>query len=132
MPWNWIWQYTEEEQEAMVSNDVMRLEIKVRTSCRNGRQGLYAREPKQQLKLSMAERKKEIAVHSDVQAGSWTGGGRSAQGQDGRRRKAQINMLAAKYDIVKLSVVRKRGEPKSLLTRDSSRLETRRIATPRR
>merc|ERR1712167_15650 len=63
-------QYTEEEQEAMVSNDVMRLEIKrLRDQLSERADKVFTLENrKQQLKLSMAERKKEIAVHSDVQA----------------------------------------------------------------
>ena len=113
-------QYTEEEQEAMVSNDVMRLEIKrLRDQLSERADKVFTLENrKQQLKLSMAERKKEIAVHSDVQAVQL----RLAEEEvhkvkmEVNGRKAQINMLAAKYEkVVKSSSVRSEegGEPKS-------------------
>ena len=113
-------QYTEEEQEAMVSNDVMRLEIKrLRDQLSERADKVFTLENrKQQLKLSMAERKKEIAVHSDVQAVQL----RLAEEEvhkvkmEVNGRKAQINMLAAKYEkVVKSSSVRceEGGEPKS-------------------
>ena len=113
-------QYTEEEQEAMVSNDVMRLEIKrLRDQLSERADKVFTLENrKQQLKLSMAERKKEIAVHSDVQAVQL----RLAEEEvhkvkmEVNGRKAQINMLAAKYEkVVKSSSVqvRRGGEPKS-------------------
>ena len=113
-------QYTEEEQEAMVSNDVMRLEIKrFRDQLSERADKVFTLENrKQQLKLSMAERKKEIAVHSDVQAVQL----RLAEEEvhkvkmEVNGRKAQINMLAAKYEkVVKSSSVRSEegGEPKS-------------------
>merc|ERR1719269_36368 len=113
-------QYAEEEQEAMVSNDVMRLEIKrLRDQLSERADKVFTLENrKQQLKLSMAERKKEIAVHSDVQAVQL----RLAEEEvhkvkmEVNGRKAQINMLAAKYEkVVKSSSVRSEegGEPKS-------------------
>jgi chromosome segregation ATPase len=113
-------QYTEEEQEAMVANDVMRLEIKrLRDQLSERADKVFTLENrKQQLKLSMAERKKEIAVHSDVQAVQL----RLAEEEvhkvkmEVNGRKAQINMLAAKYEkVVKSSSVRSEegGEPKS-------------------
>jgi chromosome segregation ATPase len=113
-------QYTEEEQEAMVSNDVMRLEIKrLRDQLSERADKVFTLENrKQQLKLSMAERKKESAVHSDVQAVQL----RLAEEEvhkvkmEINGRKAQINMLAAKYEkVVKSSSVRSEegGEPKS-------------------
>ena len=104
----------------MVSNDVMRLEIKrLRDQLSERADKVFTLENrKQQLKLSMAERKKEIAVHSDVQAVQL----RLAEEEvhkvkmEVNGRKAQINMLAAKYEkVVKSSSVRSEegGEPKS-------------------
>ena len=50
-------QYTEEEQEAMVSNDVMSLEIKrLGPAVRAGRQGLYVGEQEAAVELSMAKK----------------------------------------------------------------------------
>ena len=95
-------QYTEEEQEAMVSNDVMRLEIKrLRDQLSERADKVFTLENrKQQLKLSMAERKKETRSIVTCRPCSW----RLAEEEvhkvkmEVNGRKAQINMLAAKYE----------------------------------
>ena len=113
-------QYAVQEQEAMVSNDVMRLEVKaLRDKLSDRADKVFTLENrKQQLKLSMAERKKEIAVHADVQSVQL----RLAEEEvhsvkmEVNGRKARINMLAAKYEtLCKASRVRNDdgGEPKS-------------------
>ena len=103
-------QYTEEEQEAMVSNDVMRLEIKrLRDQLSERADKVFTLENRQWVSRPT----KKGAVHSDVQGVQL----RLAEEEvhkvkmEVNRRKAQINMLATKYEkgVESSSVPRKGG-----------------------
>lgn len=110
-----------EEEEAMVQIDIMRLELKrLRDALSVRADKVFTLENrKQQLKLSMQERKKEIAVHREVQAGQL----RLAEEERHKvhvevgQRKQQLQKLAAKYETLckssRLRGSQDDGEPKS-------------------
>ncbi|KAH8054626.1 hypothetical protein JL721_10405 [Aureococcus anophagefferens] len=112
----------QEEEEAMVQNDIMRLELKrLRDALSQRADKVFTLENrKQQLKLSMQERKKEIAVHTEVQAAQLRHAEEErhkAQIEVGQRKR-QVAKLAAKYEtLCKSSRLRGTdeddGEPKS-------------------
>ena len=111
------------EEEAMVQNDVMRLELKrLRDALGQRADKVFTLENrKQQLRLSMRERKAEIAVHRDVQAAQL----RLAEEERHKskievgQQKQKVVTLAAKYEtLCKSSRLRADddgggGEPKS-------------------
>ena len=112
------------EEQAMVQNDMMRLELKrLRDALSSRADKVFTLENrKQQLQLSMRERKKQISVHRDVQAAQL----RLAEEErhkaqlDVGQRRHQVQKLTAKYDILrKSSKLRAQdddddaGEPKS-------------------
>ncbi|KAJ8606866.1 hypothetical protein CTAYLR_010263 [Chrysophaeum taylorii] len=110
-----------QEEEAMVQNDMMRLDLKrLRDALGVRADKVFTLENrKQQLKLSMQERKKEIAVHRDVQAAQL----RLAEEERHKvkievgQRKQHVDKLAAKYETLckssKLRSSEDDGEPKS-------------------
>ena len=89
---------TATEEESMVANDIMRLELKrLRDALSQRADKVFTLENrKQQLKLSMLERKREISVHKDVQAAQL----RLAEDE---RHRAQIELGARRQHVHKLN-----------------------------
>ncbi|KAH8056161.1 hypothetical protein JL720_14228 [Aureococcus anophagefferens] len=84
----------QQEEEAMVQNDIMRLELKrLRDALSQRADKVFTLENrKQQLKLSMQERKKEIAVHKEVQAAQ-------LRHTEEERHKAQIEAAQKREEL---------------------------------
>ena len=100
-------QQTLEEEAAMVQNDTMRLDLKrLKDALSLRADKVFSLENrKQQLQLSMKERKKQIAVHRDVQAAQLRLAEEErhkAQIEVGQRRH-QVHKLAAKYETLRKS-----------------------------
>ena len=89
--------FVEQQQESMVQHDVMRLELKRLRDALNARadEVFSLENRRQQLTLSMDERKREIAVHQEVQRAQM----RAAEDE---RHKAQLEVGARKQTVEKL------------------------------
>ena len=105
---------TKDKEEAMVQNDVMRLELKrLRSSLSGQADKVFALENrKQQLMLSMEERKHEIGVHKEVQRAQL----RASQEEKHKvtvemsARKAAVEKLRAKYETLMKAAGKVDGE----------------------
>jgi chromosome segregation ATPase len=111
-------QATKEKEEVMVQHDVMRLEVRRLRDALNARADeVFSLENRQfQLQMSMEERKKEIAVHREVQRAQV----RSAEDERHRvtvelaERTTRVEKLRAKFEtLMKLSGADDEGGEKS-------------------
>lgn len=93
-----------EKEEVMVAHDVLKLEVRKLRNILSGRAdevfGLENR--KAQLEMSMEERKKEIAVHMDVQRAQskLAEEERHKVAMDLKERLTKVNTLRAKFDVI--------------------------------